>query len=294
MNLITRLDFDGILCAAMIHEIESIRDISFSDPKTIEEGGLLDILQRGDVVAHLPFHSDAGIWFHNHDVSHINPERLKGVKGKYGVAPSTARQVYEYYNSPVLQKYEPLVKIADKIGSANLDKDDIISPTGWVLVSCTLDPRFSHDHSYGILILNSIKGDRSAEEVLALPPVTRRVELYKSDEKQYLTALKEHTKLYGNIIITDFRGLDHAPRGNRFVVFVEYEQGNVHVRLESLGGFRTKVSVSKSILNRTSKVNVGRMLEDFGGGGPEGAGTCIFGRKTAEDKIVDIINKLKD
>jgi len=294
MNLITRLDFDGILCAAMIHEMERVADISFSDPRTVEEGGLLDILQRGDIIAHLPFHPDAGIWFHNHDVSQIDPNKLKGVKGKFGVAPSTARQVYDYYKSPALDRYKPLVQVADKIGAADMNREDILSPAGWMLVSYTLDPRFSHDHSYGILILNAIKGGKSADQILALPQVARRVELYKSDEERYVKALKEHTKLYGNVIITDFRGLDRAPRGNRFMVFVHYEQGNIHVRLESLGGFRTKVSVSKSIFNRTSKANIGRLLEDYGGGGMEGAGTCILGRKSAEDKIVEILTKLQE
>ena len=219
MNLVTRLDFDGILCAAMIAEAEKIADVSFADPHTIEEGGLLDILQRGDIIAHLPFHPDAGIWFHNHDVTQIDPKQLQGVKGKWGVAPSTSRQVFDHYNSPVLKRYEILVKLADKIGTATLTKEDILKPSGWMMVSYTLDPRFSQDQSYGKLILNAIKGGKSAEETLQLPPVARRVELYRSDEERYLAALKEHTKQDGNVIVTDFRGQSAAPRGNRFVVF---------------------------------------------------------------------------
>ena len=161
------------------------------------------------------------------------------------------------------------------------------------MVSYTLDPRFSQDQSYGKLILNAIKGGKSAEETLQLPPVARRVELYRSDEERYLAALKEHTKQDGNVIVTDFRGQSAAPRGNRFVVFFLYPEGSIHVRLESLGGFRTKASVSKSIINRTSRINIGRLLEDFGGGGMEGAGTVIFGRKSAEDKVYELMNKLK-
>ncbi|MDP8240618.1 MAG: hypothetical protein P9X24_16130 [Candidatus Hatepunaea meridiana] len=293
MNLVTRLDFDGLLSAAMIYDREHIADISFTSPQTMEEGGLLDILQRGDIIAHLPFHIDAGFWFHNHDASHIDPKSLLSVKGKYGKAPSTARQVFDYYQSPALKRYELLVQVADKIGTANYTRDEVLEPKGWIMVSYTLDPRFSHDESYGMLILNSIKAGKSAEEILALPPVARRVELYKKDEERYLKVLNDSTKLDGNVIVTDLRGPVGAPRGNRFVVFVRFDQGNVHVRLDSLGGFRTRVSVSKSIFNRTCNINIGALMEEFGGGGMEGAGTCIFGRRVAEERIATVIKKLK-
>jgi len=294
MNLITRLDFDGLVCAAMIYDMENISNIEFSNPKTMEDGGLLDIITPGDVIAHLPLHPDAGIWFHNHDTSHISPEQLEKVKGKFGVAPSAARQVIDYYNDQRLAKYEPLVKVADMVGSATITEDDVRAPKGWSMVSCTLDHRFSHDHAYGMLVLNAIKGGKSAEEVLALQPVARRVELYNKDEITYQEKLKLHTKLYGNVILTDFRELIQPPRGNRFRVFVEYPEGNVHVRVEALPGFRTKVSVSKSIFNRTSKVNIGRLMREFGGGGMEGAGTCLMGKKAANEKIEAIVIKLKN
>ncbi len=293
MNIVTRLDFDGLVCAAMIHDMEQIADIAFTDPKTMEEGGLLDILQPGDIIAHLPIHPDAGIWFHNHDISQVDPRLIENVKGKFGVAPSTARQVIGYYNSPELAKYEPLVNIADKVGTANLTEEDILSPKGWMMVSYTLDPRFSLDHSYGILILNSIKGGKNAEEILALPPVARRVELYRNDEATYIEELKKHTKLYENVILTDFRELMRPPRGNRFRAFVEYPDGNVHIRVEALPGFRVKVSVSKSIINRTCNINIGRLMEEYGGGGMEGAGTCLMGKKITDEKIVAIVKALQ-
>lgn len=293
MNLVTRLDFDGLVSAVMIHTMERIADIAFSNPKTIEEGGLLDILTPGDVIAHLPIHPDAGIWFHNHDISHVDPRLLQKVKGKFGVAPSTSHQVLEYYNSPDIAKYQPLVEVADKIGTASLTKENILNPKGWMRVSCTLDPRFSHDHSYGILILNSIKGGKSADEILALPPVARRFELYQKDEAKFIEELKSHTKLYENVILTDFRELMQPPRGNRFRVFVEYPDGNVHFRIEALPGFRVKVSVSKSIVNRTCNINIGRLMEEYGGGGLEGAGTCLMGKKVADERIVAIVKALQ-
>jgi hypothetical protein len=293
MNLITRLDFDGLLSAAMIHDMENIAEINFSTPQALEDGGLLDILAVGDVVAHLPFHPDAGTWFHNHDVAHIGADKLKKVRGKYGVAPSTARQVYSFYNSPKLKNYEALVTVADRLGSASLTEDDILNPKGWVMVSYTLDPRFSDDYAYGMSILTAIKGGKSPEEILALPQVARRVDLFKRDEERYQQELKAHTMLHGNVIITDFRNVERAPRGNRFYVFTQFPKGNVHIRLDDAAGNQVRVAVGKSILNRTCKVNVGRLMEEYGGGGMEGAGTCFVGRKTSDEKVTEIVGKLQ-
>jgi len=292
MNLVTRLDFDGLLSAAMIHDMENIAEINFATPQDIEEGGLLDILQPGDVVAHLPYHPDTGLWFHNHDTSHLDAAKLK-VRGKFGVAPSTARQVFDFYGVSKLKKYEPLVQTADKLGTASLTKDDILEPKGWVLVSCTLDPRFSDDYAYGMSILTGVKAGKSAEDILAMPPVARRVELYKKDEERFQAELSRHTTIKDSVIITDFRDLDNPPRGNRFYVFTQYPQGNVQIRLDSAAGRQIKASVSKSILNRTCKANIGRLMEELGGGGMEGAGTCIFSKVSADEKVVELAKRLK-
>ena len=293
MDILTRPDFDGILSACMIHDVEKVESINFTDPKTMEEGGILHIIDPGDIIAHLPVHPHAGKWFHNHETSHIDPRILENMKGKFGPAPSTARQVYDFYDSPDLKKYESLVQIADKIGSAQLTKEDVQTPTDWIMVSYTLDPRFSQDHNYAMLILDGIKGGKSAAEVLSLPAVAKRVELYSKDVERYIEELKTNTKMHGNVIVTDFRDVQQAPRGNRFAVFVMSPQGNVHVRLDALGGFRTKVSVSKSIFNRTCNVNIGQLLEEYGGGGMDGAGTCMLGRKTAPEKVPEIIKRLQ-
>ncbi|MCF7810063.1 hypothetical protein K9N50_03645 [bacterium] len=293
MNLVTSLDFDGLVCAAMIHDMENITNIEFSSPKTMEDGGLLGILSPGDVIAHLPLHPDAGIWFHNHDTSHIEPTLLARVRGKFGVAPSASRQVYDYYNDQKLARYEPLVNVADMVGNATITQDDVFNPTGWSMVSCTLDHRFSRDHSYGMLVLNAIKAGKTAQDILAMQPVARRVELYQKDEASFLVELKAHTKLYGKVILTDFRELMSPPRGNRFRAFFEYPDGNVHVRVEALPGFRTKVSVSKSITNRTCNVNIGKLMEEYGGGGMEGAGTCMMGKKVADERIAEIVKALQ-
>lgn len=293
MNVVTRLDFDGVLCAVMLHEMETIAEVGFSTPQALEEGQLMDGLKPGDIVAHLPFHRDAGYWYHNHDTSHLDQAMLANVKGKWGVAPSSSRQIFDHYKSAKLDKYKPLVELADKIGTANMTKEDVLTPSAWVKVAYTLDPRFAMDYNYGMTMMNAIKAGKSPDEILALPQVARRWQLYQADEERYQEELKAHTKVFGNVILTDFRTLDRAPRGNRFFAFIQYPEGNVHVRLESGAGRRVKVSVSKSIFNKTCQVDVGKLMEEYGGGGPAGAGTCIIGALTADEKVMEIIKKLK-
>lgn len=292
MNLITRFDFDGIVSAVLIYKMENIADITFSDPKVIEDGQVLGMLDPGDIVAHLPFHPDAGMWFHNHDTFHLDPEILKKTKGKFGEASSTARQVYDYYKSQELEKYLPVIDAVDRIASANLSKEDVISPSGWIMVAYTLDPRFYPEHGYAMLIMNSIMSGKKPEEILQLPQVAKRVSLYNQDEENYRKVLKENTTMMGSVIVTDFRNVPRAPRGNRFTVFVEYPEGGVQVRMDNRAGNRVKVSVGKSIFNRSCKVNIGRLMEQYGGGGMAGAGTCVVARSEADAKLKEMAAKL--
>ena len=291
MRLITRLDFDGVVSTAMIKKMETIHEIAFANPKEVEER-MVDI-DFGDAIAHLPFHPDARLWFHNHDIANINPALLQGVRGKFGKAPSAARNVYEYYDSADLKDFESIVGIVDRIGTADLSEVHILSPKGWMLVSYTLDPRFVAEYSYGMLLIESLMAGKSADEVLAHPDVQKRVDRYNRDEEKYAQTLKDYTQLLGNVIVTDFRDLKGAPQGNRFYVFTQYTEGNVHIRVDTLDIMRVKMSVSKSVLNRTCKVDIGQLMAEFGGGGIEGAGTCLLGKRTADDRIAQIIEKLK-
>ncbi len=291
MRLITRFDFDGITCAVLISEVETIHEINFANPKDIEDRMVeIDV---GDVVAHLPFHPDARVWFHHHDTGQVPQIMLDKVRGKHEKAPSAAHLVFEFYGPERLSKYQELVSEADRIGSANLTQEDIMSPRDWILVSYTLDPRFEQDYSYAMLIIDAIKQGRSAADILSIPEVARRVEIYKADEARFEQESKRCTTLLDNVILTDFRQVDRPPHGNRFRVFTEYPEGNVHLRVDKLDMLVGKVSVSKSIFNRTCQAHIGRLMEEFGGGGMEGAGTCRIGMRYADTRIAEIVERLK-
>ena len=143
------------------------------------------------------------------------------------------------------------------------------------------------------LLIEAIKEGLSPDQIIPKPAVDKRIKRYFHDEDVYQENLTKYTKMDGNVIVTDFRSLESVPHGNRFSVFPAYPDGNVHIRLQASGMLRVKVSVSKSITNKTCTVNIGKMLEEFGGGGPAGAGTCLLGRKTADKRIEQIIGSLK-
>jgi hypothetical protein len=218
---------------------------------------------------------------------------LKGVRGKWGKSPSSSRQVFDYYNSPKLGAYEAIVKEVDRIGSADLSQDDILNPKGWVLVSYTLDPRFIAEHAYGTLLIESLREGKNAESIIALPAVQKRIERYQRDEKRYAEVLKQFSRVDGNVIVTDFRQCQDIPFGNRFFIFTQFPQANVHIRIDPVDILREKMSVGKSVINRSLKLDVGKLMEEFGGGGMEGAGTCFLGKKTADTRIQQIVDRLK-
>ncbi len=292
MQLITRLDLDGVVCTAMISEMETVHEIQFSNPKDVEDR-MVDI-DFGDAMVHLPFHPDAGMWFYNHEPAGVNPAMLQRVRGSFKDAPSVAHLVYDFYSSPKLDKYKDIIKEVDRIQSADLAREDILDPKSWVLVSLTMDPRFMAEREYGLMLIEQIRRGKSAEELLALEPVAKRVDRYHNDEEQYAKALGQFTKVQGNVVVTDFRQAEEVPYGNRFFFFTEHPEANVHIRIDPLDKLRVKASVSKSVINRTCKADVGQLMGEFGGGGVEGAGTCLLGARTADARVEQLVQRLKD
>lgn len=294
MRLITRLDLDGVVCAVMISTVERIAQVDFANPKDVEERTIdIDV---GDAVAHLPLHPDARLWFHHNeaDVKGIHPEILKKVRGAFKKSTSASRLVYEFYNDPKLKRFEKLVSEVDRLQTANLTKDDIVAPKEWILLSYTLDPRFTTEDGYGSYLVDALKAGRTISEILGLPPVAKRVDRYLSDEAKYRAEVTKFTKHDGNVIITDFRNYEgNVPHGNRFFVFTLFPQSNVHVRIETIDTMRDKVSVSKSIITRTFNKHIGELLGQFGGGGIEGAGTCMLNRRNSDARLAEIVAQLK-
>jgi hypothetical protein len=218
------------------------------------------------------------------------------IKGAFGLAPSAARVIAEYYKSPKFDRFAELLEATDRLDSARLNRDDIVDPKGWILIGYTLDPRTGlgafKDYFRHIMELAQTK---SADEILADPRVKEHVDRMRAEDAAFKAHLREHSKQDGNVAITDVRGLKDLPSGNRFLIYDLFPDADVSVRVaDGHDGSYVSIQVGHSVLNRKCRTNVGDLMARYGGGGHEGAGTCQ--PKTAEAKRVlrEIVATLKD
>jgi len=132
------------------------------------------------------------------------------------------------------------------------------------------------------------------ETVLADPDVKERIDRYFSQQTEFEKLQRQHSRLEGNVIVTDLRGAGEMPPGNRFLIYTMFPGANIQVRIfDGRKGELTVCAVGHSIFNRTSKTDVGRLMDRYGGGGHRGAGTCQLPLADAEAKLAEIINQIR-
>ncbi|MBP7691437.1 MAG: hypothetical protein KA764_05955 [Anaerolineales bacterium] len=299
MRLITRADWDGLVCAVLLSSVEHIEAIQFAYPKDIQDGKV--IVPDNSAIANLPYHPNCVLWFDHH----ISEEELgapmaafTGLKGKFGLAPSAARLIYDYYGgAATLGRYASLVEATDRIDSAQLTQADVVSPSGYVLLAYTVDPRSGLKdlelQMYFVMLIDWLKS-KAIGEILQIPEVRLMTERLLAEDQNFRETLTEHSRLDGNVVITDFRGLPAVPPGNRFTIYTLFPTANVSARLyDGRDGAISTIALGHSIFNRTCQTNVGKLLAEYGGGGHKGAGTAQFPKAEAEAKFQEIIAKLK-
>jgi len=205
--------------------------------------------------------------------------------------------VYEYYlaRHPELQKHELLLAETDRLDSAQLNIDDVLDPKGYILLGYTLDPRTglgAYQDYFKKLV--AWLGSRSIEDILATPEVQERVARIRAGDTQFREVTLAHSRLDGNVVVTDFRNVDPVPVGNRFIVYTLFPQANVSLRVH-WGPNREHVAaaVGHSIFNRTSRTNVGLLMSRYGGGGHRGAGTCLLPAGQADALIAEMVATMK-
>lgn len=293
MRLVTRGDLDGLTAAVLITEMESIDSIELIHPQDLTDKRF-EVL-KGDILANVPYHPNCSKWFDHHVLTESNEKPPEKFDGLYKQAPSTAQVVQEYYHSPKLDRFAELIAETDRMDSANLTLNDVLDPKGYILLGYTIDPRtgLGTFKEYFMDLLSALK-TKTIDEILQLPEVKRRVELMMKEWDEFKKLTREHSNVEGNVVVTDFRGVEPAPVGNRFMVYVLFPKVNVSVRIH-WGPQRKFVSVvaGHSIFNRTCKTNIGELMSDFGGGGHVGAGAAPLKVETAEEDLKEIIRRLR-
>ncbi|MBR4877173.1 MAG: exopolyphosphatase, partial [Rhodocyclaceae bacterium] len=133
----------------------------------------------------------------------------------------------------------------------------------------------------------------SIDEILALPDVRERVELYQSHNEQASAQIQRCATVHGNLVVLDLRREETIYAANRFLIYALFPQCNISIHVMwGLKQQNTVFAIGKSILDRSSKTIVGELCLQYGGGGHQAAGTCQVENATAEEKLAEIIRKI--
>jgi nanoRNase/pAp phosphatase (c-di-AMP/oligoRNAs hydrolase) len=301
MRLLTRSDFDGLACGALLLYQGLIDEWKFVHPKDIQDG-LVEATDN-DILANIPYIPGCKLWFDHHS---SETERLgsntffEGVSRK---APSCARVVYEYYGGDEkLGRFADMIHFVDKVDSGNLTSYEILQPQGWVMLGFIMDPRtgLGRFHDFTISNYDLMKelarlcAEKDIDEIMETADVRERVELYKKQTELFTEMLKAHSRVEGNTIVTDLRGVDTIYAGNRFLIYTLFPEQNISTWIvDGRDKAKAIITVGYSIINRTATVDVGSMLLGYEGGGHRQVGTCQVSYETADKIMAEIIEKIK-
>jgi nanoRNase/pAp phosphatase (c-di-AMP/oligoRNAs hydrolase) len=299
MRLVTRGDLDGLTSAVILTMKEPIDEILLIHPQDITDKRIQ--ITGNDVLANVPYHPEAGMWFDHHLLTDSNERPPENFVGRYAVAPSAARLVYDYYlerdpDDEQLKRLETLVHETDRLDSAQLTPSDVEDPRSYILLGYTIDSRsglgvFSDYFKRLVEWLKTL----SIDEVLAMSEVRERVERLRSDQEDFKQLLQRNSFTLNNVVVTDLREIKQLPTGNRFLIYTLFPDQNVSLRVH-WGPYHESViaAVGHSIFNRTCQTSVGELMSRWGGGGHRGAGTCVLPLVSAADVIDEILFELQN
>lgn len=311
MRLVTRSDFDGLACAVLLEEIGLITDYKFVHPKDVQDG-LVEV-GSNDVLANVPYVDGCGMWFDHHSSENVRHERdsivpqFPGIKfqGESRSAPSCARVIYDYFGgADKFRRYDEsgLMDAVDRSDSANFTIDEVLHPTGWVLLSFIMDARtglgLTRDYRISNLELMgrmiTYCRTRSVEEILATSDVKERVNRYFQQEEAYKDMLLANSRADGNVIVIDLLDVEQILAGNRFVEFALFPDQNVSIRTFWGKGKQNVVfTVGHSIFKKDCRTDVGALMLEYGGGGHSQVGTCQVETEDADRVFAELVARLK-
>jgi len=299
-RLVTRSDFDGLVCAVLLRELDLIDEITFVHPKDMQDGKIA--ITARDITTNLPYVEGAHIAF-DHHASEV--ERV-GVRPNHVIdatAPSAARVVWRHYGGkerfPRIS--DEMMTAVDQADSAQYSRADILAPERWSLLNFIMDARTGLGRfrnfrisNYNLMMeLIDYCRNHTIEQILELHDVKERTDLYWSHQHAFIDQLESRSKVIGNVVILDLRDQDPIFAGNRFLIYALFPAATVSVHvLTGLKGQNTVLAVGKSIINRASKAHIGSLMLEHGGGGHHAAGTCQVDNKQADVILAGIVERI--
>ena len=300
-RLVTRSDFDGLVCAVLLKDLGIIDDIKFVHPKDMQDGTIL--ISDTDITTNLPYVPGVHLAFDHH----LSETIRVGEKPDNHIidpdAPSAARVVYDYYGGK--DKFpnisEDMMVAVDKGDSAQFSEHEILKPEGWDLLNMLMDSRtglgrfreFRVSNYQLMMQLIDYCRNHSVDEIVALPDVKERIDLYFEHEGKFKDQIKRCSTVHGNLVVLDLRHEETIYAGNRFMIYALFPDCNISIHvLWGLNKLNTVFATGKSIINRTSKTNVGELMLKYGGGGHENAGTCQVENEDADRVLGELIEEI--
>ena len=301
MRLLTRSDFDGLACGALLEYLGIIDDYKFVHPKDIQDG--LVEADSNDILANIPYIKGCKLWFDHH---YSEAERLDENMDFEGVsrpAPSCARVIYDFYGGDdKMSRFGDMLRYVDKVDSGDLTAEEVLNPTGWILLGFIMDPRTGLGRfrnftisNYELMIkLAKACVTHSIEEILAMDDVKERIEVYWEQTEAFTAMIKKYTKVDGSVVIIDLRGVDTIHAGNRFLIYTLFPDQNISIWvIDGKNKQNVAITLGYSIVNRSATVNVGSLLLKYGGGGHVQVGTCQANYADADRVIQEIVDAVK-
>jgi len=300
-RLITRSDFDGLVCAVLLKHLDLIGEVVFVHPKDMQDGKI--IVTDQDITTNLPYVAGAKMVFDHHESETLRNAVRADNHIIHPDAPSAARVVYDYYGGESVfpTEWHDMMIAVDKADSAQFSLDEILNPTGWVLLNYLMDSRtglgrfreFRVSNYQLMMDLIDYCRNHNINEILALPDVKERSELYFDHAPKFKDQLARCSTVHGNLIVLDLRNEETIFAGNRFMIYALNPDCNISIHV--LWGFKNQNTVfatGKSIVNRSSKTHVGELMLAYGGGGHNAAGTCQIDNDKADDVLQVLITKI--
>jgi nanoRNase/pAp phosphatase (c-di-AMP/oligoRNAs hydrolase) len=299
-RLVTRSDFDGLVCAVLLKHLGMIDDIKFVHPKDMQDGKV-EISGR-DITTNLPYVDGVHLAFDHH----LSETMRVGKRDNHIIdaeAPSAARVAYAYYGGAGAfpEAFDAMMVAVDQADAARFSRAEILHPTGWALLNFIMDARtglgrfhnFRKSNYQLMMDLIDYCRNHSIDQILELPDVKERIDLYFAHEERFKEQLRRCSRVRKNLVVLDLRNEETIYVGNRFMIYALYPACNISIHvLWGLKQQNTVFAVGKSILNRSSKTNIGALMLSFDGGGHENAGTCQLPNDKAEQILEELAERI--
>lgn len=290
MRIVTRPDFDGIVSAVLLSQVEPIDEpVEWVEPGDLQHDRVA--IRPGDIIANLPHHPACSLWFDHHYTNRTD----RPFAGRFAIAPSAAGLIHAHYRDRIAPAFIPLVAAADKIDAARLTRDEVLRPEAhpYVLLSMTITNRRRQEAPYWnhlVALLGREPGPGFMHDGRVAARCRRTVE----QNARFETLLRAHTRVQDNVSITDFRPLGGDPPGNRFLVYALYPGARVSVKIRYAENDPDTlvVSAGHSIFTPGCRVHIGLLMSACRGGGHRGAGACSFPADRADTYLPVILDTL--